>query len=120
MLHISDGTLRFLLLLSILYNPDRGTLVCLDEPEIGLHPDMINTIAEGIKYAAQTGTQMFIATHSPLLLNAFDLEDILIFEKDENNKSIVKTKSEEDFADWQGKFLAGQMWLRGQLGGTRW
>jgi len=120
MLHISDGTLRFLLLLSILYNPDRGTLVCLDEPEIGLHPDMINTIAEGIKYAAQTGTQMFIATHSPLLLNAFDLEDILIFEKDENNKSIVKTKSEEDFADWQGEFLAGQMWLRGQLGGTRW
>ncbi len=119
-LHISDGTLRFLLLLSILYNPERGTLVCLDEPEIGLHPDMINTIAEGIKYAAQTGTQMFIATHSPLLLNAFELEDILIFEKDENNKSVVKTKSEDDFADWQGEFLAGQMWLRGQLGGTRW
>lgn len=118
--NISDGTLRFLLLLSILYNPERGTLVCLDEPEIGLHPDMINTIAEGIKYAAQTGTQMFIATHSPLLLNAFELEDILIFEKDENNKSVVKTKSEEDFADWQGEFLAGQMWLRGQLGGTRW
>lgn len=117
---ISDGTLRFLLLLSILYNPKRGAVVCLDEPEMGLHPDMISTVAEGIKYAAQTGTQMIVSTHSPLLLNAFELNDILIFEKDSENQTIVNRKSEEDFQDWQGEFLAGQMWMRGQLGGTRW
>jgi predicted ATPase len=118
--HISDGTLRFLLLLAIFYNPKRGKLICIDEPEIGLHPDMIRTIAEGIKYASQNGTQIIVATHSPLLLNAFDLEDLRIFEKDANNSTIISTKSEEDFENWQGEFLAGQMWLNGQLGGVRW
>jgi predicted ATPase len=118
--HISDGTLRYLLLLSIFYNPNRGSVVCIDEPEAGLHPDMINGIAKGIKYAAQNGTQMIVATHSPLLLNAFELEDLKIFEKDADNQTIVKTKSEEDFPDWQGEFLAGQMWLRGEIGGVRW
>ena len=118
--HISDGTLRFLLLLSILYNPNRGKVICLDEPEIGLHPDMIQTIGEGIKYAAKHGTQMIVATHSPLLLNCFELEDLRIFEKNENNITSVSSKSEEDFAEWEGEFLVGQMWLRGQIGGVRW
>ncbi|MDR6560194.1 MULTISPECIES: AAA family ATPase [unclassified Arcicella] len=118
--HISDGTLRYLLLLSIFYNPKRGSVICLDEPEMGLHPDMINGIARGIKYAAENGTQMIIATHSPLLLNAFELEDLMIFEKNDTNETIVKKVSEEDFPEWEGDFLAGQMWLRGKIGGTRW
>lgn len=118
--NISDGTLRYLLLLSIFYNPSRGSVVCIDEPEAGLHPDMINGIAKGIKYATQNGTQMIIATHSPLLLNAFELEDLKIFEKDKDNQTVVKTVSEDDFPDWEGAFLTGQMWLRGELGGVRW
>lgn len=117
--HISDGTLRFLLLLSILYNPDRGSLICIDEPEIGLHPDMINTISEAIKYASKK-TQIIIATHSPLLLNSFELSDILIFEKSNNNKTIVSQKDESDFADWNENYLIGQLWLSGKIGGKRW
>jgi predicted ATPase len=70
-----------LLLLSILFNPERGYLVCIDEPpETSLHPDMINTIAKAMKQASSS-TQLIIATHSPLLLNSFDIDDILIFEK---------------------------------------
>lgn len=118
--HISDGTLRFLILLAILYNPNRGSIICLDEPEIGLHPDMIKTIGDGIKYAANDGTQMIVATHSPLLLNNFELEDVKIFEKNGKNTTEVITKTEEEFEDWEGVFLVGQMWLRGQLGGMRW
>lgn len=118
--HISDGTLRYLLLLAILYNPSRGSLICIDEPEIGLHPDMINTIAEGIKYAAHQGTQLLIATHSPLLLNSFELDDLWIFEKNDSNETVIFLKSEEDFEDWEGQFLTGQMWLTGKLGGVRW
>ena len=118
--HISDGTLRFLLLLSILYNPNRGSLICLDEPEIGLHPDMIKTVGDGIKYAAQNGTQMIVATHSPMLLNSFELEDLKIFEKNKENQTIVSVKTEADFKEWEGKFSVGLMWLRGELGGVRW
>jgi len=118
--HISDGTLRFLLLLSILYNPERGNLVCLDEPETGLHPDMIRTIAKAIKYAAFNGTQIILATHSPLLLNHFQVDDILIFEKDKNNETVVSTKDEDDFKDWSNQYQTGQLWVNGKLGGVRW
>ncbi len=114
---ISDGTLAYLAFLSILYNPERGRLVCLDEPERGLHPDMINTIAKAIKYASKN-TQLFIATHSPLLLNAFDLEDILIFEKDENNQTKVLKIAEEQKKIWSN-VPTGQLWLNGKLGGKR-
>jgi predicted ATPase len=118
-LHISDGTLLFLLLECIFYNPLRGKLVAIDEPERGLHPDMIRSVAEMIKWAAQE-SQLIVATHSPHLLNQFELEDILIFEKDENNATIVKQTSEDDYPDWEGEYLPGQMWLYGKIGGKRW
>ncbi len=118
--HISDGSLRYLLLLTIFLNPENGNLLCIDEPEIGLHPDMTNTIAQAIKDTTLNGAQIIIATHSPLLLNSFELNEILIFEKDNDNSSIVSRKSEEDFEDWDEDFLVGQMWLRGELGGKRW
>jgi len=116
---ISSGTLKFLTLMSILYNPNRGSVVCIEEPEDGLHPDMINTVAEGIKYAAQD-SQMIISTHSPFLLNAFELEDILVFENDKNNNTVVTELSQKDFGEWKQDFTAGQAWLNGLIGGTRW
>lgn len=117
--HISDGTLRFLLLLSILFNPNRGYLVSIDEPETGLHPDMISTIAESIK-SASSSSQMIIASHSPLLLNNFNLEDCLIIEKNNDNTTSIKYLSEEDFPDWDDDFLVGQLWLEGEIGAKRW
>lgn len=119
-LHISDGSLRYLLLLTIFLNPENGSLICIDEPEIGLHPDMTNTIAQAIKGTSYNGSQIIIATHSPLILNSFELDEILIFEKNKNNSSIVTKKHEQDFEDWDEDFLVGQMWLRGELGGKRW
>ena len=116
--HISDGTLRYLLLLAILFNPKRGRLVCLDEPEIGLHPDMIHSIVQAMKAAAHQGTQFFVATHSPLLLNDFEIEDLLIFEKDKDNQSFVNKKNAEDFED--DDYLTGLLWLNGAIGGKRW
>jgi predicted ATPase len=117
--HISDGTLRYLLLLSILFNPERGYLVCIDEPETRLHPDMINTIAQAMKQASNS-TQLIIATHSPLLLNSFEIDDILIFEKNPDNETKVVVKSPGEFDEWSEDYLAGQAWLQGLIGGKRW
>jgi predicted ATPase len=117
-LHLSDGTLRYLLLMTICYNPDRGFFIGIDEPESGLHPDMIKSVCDMMKTVSDS--QMIVASHSPLLLNQFELEDILVFEKNELNETIVKRISEDDFPDWEGDFLPGQMWLRGQIGGKRW
>lgn len=118
--HISDGTLRYITLLSILFNPEQGNLIGLDEPEQGLHPDMMNTIAQFVREQKESSVQYIFATHSPLFLNHFDLEEILIFEKDQKNQTRILVKSEEDFEDWNEDYLAGQLWLRGALGGKRW
>jgi predicted ATPase len=118
-LHISDGTLKYLLLLSIFMNPERGALVGIDEPESCLHPDMIRSVAKMMKGSART-SQVIVATHSALLLNAFELDDILVFEKNDRNETLVKRYSEEDFAERSGDLLPGQLWLNGEIGGKRW
>ena len=80
---------------------------------------MINSVAEMLRRAS-LDSQLIIATHSPLLLNAFTLEDVLVFEKEENNATIVKRYYEEDFEEYDGEILPGQLWLRGEIGGKRW
>ena len=117
--HISDGTLRFLCLLSILYNPNRGKLVCIDEPEVGLHPDMIYNIASSI-FEKSEETTFLIATHSENILNSFNLENVRVFEKDDDNTSKVKIFNEDDFQGWYESFNPGEMWRAGDIGGKRW
>lgn len=115
---ISDGTLRYLCLLSILYNPERGSIICIDEPEVGLHPDMILNIANAVKEAALNST-IIISTHSDNLLNYFSVEDIRVFEKDEKNSTKVVSYTTSQFSDWYEDFSLGQMWKQGDLGGVR-
>lgn len=117
-LHISDGTLKYLLLLSIFYNPERGTFVDIDEPESCLHPDMIRSVAKMMKSAAKT-SQIIVATHSALLLNAFELDDILVFEKNDKNETQIMRYCEDDFENREGELLSGQLWLNGEIGGKR-
>jgi predicted ATPase len=79
---LSDGTLRFICLATALLQPDEdlpSTLI-LDEPELGLHPEAISLLAELIKSASQR-TQVIIATQSPLLVNAFSPEDIIVVKR---------------------------------------
>ncbi|MEY4905662.1 MAG: hypothetical protein RLZZ292_3477 [Bacteroidota bacterium] len=113
---LSDGTLRYLCLLAILCNPTPSSLICLDEPELGLHPDMIATLARLIKEKSRT-TQIIIITHSPLLLNHFDFESVLFFEKDDVNNTIQKRYNADDFPDGE---MVGSLWMKGYLGGRRW
>lgn len=115
--HISDGTLLYMLLMAIFLNPNRGYVIGMDEPETYLHPDMIRSVAGMIKEAAKD-SQMIVATHSPLLLNEFELDDLLVFEKDASNATVIKTFSDDEFN--KTELLPGQLWLNGQLGGTRW
>ena len=118
-LHMSEGTLKFMLLLSIFYNPNRGALINIDEPESCLHPDMIRSVAKMMKSASKD-SQIIVATHSALLLNSFELDDILVFEKNDKNETQIRRYSEDDFNDRDGELLPGQLWLNGEIGGKRW
>jgi predicted ATPase len=116
--HVSDGTLLFLCLLAILLNPAKGSVVFIDEPEKGLHPDMLVELGALIAEAS-LNSQIIIATHSPQLLNGFKLRNIRVFEKDESNTSVVKSYEESDFSEWYEEFAPGYMWEKGEFGGVR-
>jgi predicted ATPase len=116
--NISDGTLRYLCLLSILCNPERGRFICIDEPEVGLHPDMILNIANAIKEASENST-IIISTHSENLLNSFEIENVRVFDKDDNNATEIITYNKTQFEGWYEDFSLGQMWRQGDLGGVR-
>ena len=116
---VSDGTIRYIIMLSILLNPKGGYFIGIDEPEGRLHPDMIHSIARMIKDAAHE-RQLLVATHSPLLLNDFELEDIFVFEKGKDNSTVIKKYHEEDFPQYEGELIPGQLWLDGEIGGKRW
>jgi len=115
--NLSDGTIHYLILMAILYNPNRGRLVCIDEPEVGLHPNMIEAISEGIIYASDNGSQIIVATHSPFLLNFFEPKNAISFSKNEQNQTNIENHNNSDFEDETG---LGQRWLNGQIGGVRW
>jgi predicted ATPase len=116
--HLSDGTLRYLCLLAIALNPLPSGLIALDEPERGLHPDMILQIYQHLEKKSEQG-QIILTTHLPELLNLFPLYAVRVFEKDAFNQTQVLQFTEEQFAGWYDEFVPGQMWRNGTLGGNR-
>jgi predicted ATPase len=116
---ISDGTLHFLCLLAILYNSERGAIVAIDEPETGLHPDMMHGVAKAFREASEQ-TQFIITTHSAEFLEFLNLNEILVTEKDAGNATIIIRIDEDRFANWKADYSTGRLWQDGDLGGKRW
>ena len=85
---LSDGMLRFLCLATALLNPVPPSLVAIDEPELGLHPGLLPIVAEMIKAAAER-TQVLVTTHSPDLLERFDIDDVAVMARHEDEARAV-------------------------------
>lgn len=117
---LSDGTLRYLCLLAVLCNPDPGPLVCIDEPELGLHPDLINTVADALRFAAQR-TQVIVTTHSVDLVDAFHdrPETIVVCEKHDGGTTLSRLEPKL-LAPWLENYRLGELWTSGDIGGNRW
>lgn len=117
---LSDGTLRFLCLLAILYDPKPPPLICIEEPELGLHPDILPKLADHLA-AASERTQIIVTTHSDILVDAMTErpEAVVVCEKHEGRTQMQRL-SHDDLAAWLEKYRLGQLWTKGQLGGTRW
>lgn len=116
--HISDGTLRYLCILAIIHNSQRGALVCIDEPELGLHPDMIGEIIDSIKQNNEK-TQFIISTHSEHILDGVPVSDILVCEKDGLNTTVVQSFTNKEYVEWASQYSTGKLWRNGDLGGNR-
>jgi len=116
--HISDGTLRYLCLLAIIFNPRCGRLVCIDEPEVGLHPDMLGELMQAI-LKNEGKTQYVISTHSNLILNQLPVSDVIVFEKDDKNRTEVRDFRDKEYEEWAAQYSTGTLWRNGDLGGNR-
>jgi predicted ATPase len=120
LIRMSDGTIRWLALLAILLNPDPPPLVVIEEPELGLHPDMIHELGE-LLVDASTRMQIIITTHSDRLIEEFTErpEAVLVCEK-ETGASTFRRLDALQLSSWLKEYSLGQLWTKGQLGGTRW
>ena len=117
---LSDGTLRYLCLLALLCDPEPPPLLCIEEPELGLHPDILPKLADLLIEASQR-TQIIVTTHSDILVDAMTEtpESVVVCEKQEGKTSMVRL-SKDDLAVWLDQYRLGQLWTRGEIGGTRW
>jgi predicted ATPase len=117
---LSDGTLRYLCLLAILCNPDPPPLTCIEEPELGLHPDLLPKVADLLVEASKR-TQLVVTTHSDILVDAMTEhpEDVVVFEKHDGCTE-AKRLDADHLSIWLEKYRLGDLWLRGEIGGTRW
>ncbi len=117
---LSDGTLRYLCLLAILCHPEPPPLICIEEPELGLHPDILPTVAKLIREAA-TKTQLVVTTHSDVLVDAMNEtpESVVVTEKTDEGTTLTRLDADK-LKPWLEKYRLGQLWTRGEIGGTRW
>jgi len=109
---ISDGTINFVRIASLIETSPWGT-ICIDEPEVGLHPRLIRLVAEMLQAASKV-TQFIVATHSPALVDKLNPEEVLVVEKTEGATQ-VRRLDPDDLKHWLDKFSLGELWETGQL-----
>ena len=117
---LSDGTLRYLFLLAILLHPEPPPLIAIEEPELGLHPDVVAKVAELLIGASQR-TQVVVTTHSRMLVDALSdhPSSVIVCEK-ENGESRFTRLDGTRLKAWLDKYSLGELWSSGELGGNRW
>lgn len=117
---LSDGTLRYLCLLAILCHPLPPPLVCLEGPELGIHPDILPTVANLLVDAAQRA-QWIVTTHSETLVSALSAipEAVVICEKSSTGTRLHRLAS-SNLEHWLDEYKLGEVWRMGEIGGNRW
>ena len=117
---LSDGTLRYICLLAVLCHPDPPPLVCLEEPELGLHPDLLPGLADLLREASER-TQLIVTTHSNVLVDKLtdEPDSVVICEKLDGQTQLRRLDS-DDLNHWLDRYSLGELWTKGELGGNRW
>jgi predicted ATPase len=114
---LSDGTLRFISLATLFLQPEelRPSVILVDEPELGLHPYAITMLASLVKQAS-VKTQVILSTQSPILLDHFQPEDVLVAERVAGSTHFARLDSAR-LATWLEDYSLGQLWEKNELGG---
>jgi predicted ATPase len=115
---LSDGTLHYLCLIAMLCHPSPPPLICIEEPELGLHPDILPTIADLLVEASQR-SQIIVTTHSDVLISALTdyPESVLVCERDISGTQLRRLEKEQ-LEEWLQKYRLGELWRMGEIGGN--
>ena len=113
----SDGSLRFFALATLLNLPPEmlPDVILLDEPELGLHPSAVALVGDMIK-ALSVERQVIVATQSPLLVDAFSLDEIVVLEL-QNGRTEAHQLDSKEYERWLEDFTTGELWQKNVLGG---
>jgi len=114
---MSDGTLRFLAHLAVVYSPDPPSLMCFEEPENYIHPGLSELMVDLLKSASYR-TQVLVSTHSPYIVDHLESEDLFIVEKEEGRTKVKKAEDEEGIREALKNLGLGEVWYAGSLGGV--
>jgi predicted ATPase len=114
---LSDGTIRFMAILAQLLSPTPPPLICMEEPELGLHPDAIALLASLLQEASAR-TQLIVTTHSDALVSALTevAESVLVCEY--RGGTVLKRVESEKLRFWLDKYRLGEIWRIGEIGGN--
>jgi len=114
---LSDGTLRFMALVTLFLQPEscRPSVILVDEPELGLHPYAITMLASLIKMASEK-TQTIVSTQSPMLLDHFAPEDVLVADRVKEATQLTRLDT-ESLSAWLEEYSLGQLWEKNEIGG---
>ncbi len=117
---LSDGTVRYLCLLAVLCHPAPPPLVCMEEPELGLHPDLLPGLADLLVEASHR-MQLIVTTHSDVLIDGLTKvpEAVIVSEK-RDGSSVLSRRTRAELAAWLKDYGLGQLWRQGEIGGNRW
>ena len=111
---LSDGTLRFICLATLLLQPNLPSIVLLDEPELGLHPAAITLLANLLS-SASTRTQVIVATQSVTLVNQFEPSSVWTVDR-EDNQSVFRHLGQADMSSWLDHYALGELWEKNVFG----
>jgi predicted ATPase len=114
---LSDGTIRFLAICAVLLQPSPPPLVCIEEPELGLHPDALSIIAELLVEASHR-TQLIVTTHSDVLLSYLSQQPESVLVCESVGGTLLRRLETEDMQSWLDQYRLGELWRMGQLGGN--
>ena len=112
---LSDGSIRFICLVTALLQPDPPSTIIIDEPELGLHPYAI-TLLGSLLRSASSRMQVIVSTQSVPLVNEFSLDDLIVVER-EDGATAFKRLDADEFNDWLEDYSVGELWEKNILGG---
>jgi predicted ATPase len=113
---LSEGTLRFLWLITLLLSPEPAPLTLIDEPEVSLHPELLQLLAGVLQTAALRG-QVIVATQSADLIRWLDPADIVIADKEDGKVRFTRGDEIPVIEEWIQEYTLGELWRMGVLGG---